>query len=110
MILIAIVIIIIVALILKSYSDYSDKKARREGIYQKYGHTELSEKIINKTVWVGETSDQLLDSLGKPIDIDENVLKTKRKEVWKYCRKSTNRYGFKVKVENDIVIGWDEKM
>ena len=101
------VLVIIVFFILNSFLA---KKARKERIYQKYGHTEIAEKIINQMFWVGQTSEQLLDSLGKPIDIDENVLKTKKKEIWKYCQKSTNRFGLKIRVENGIVVGWDEKL
>lgn len=101
------ILIIIAFFILTSYSS---KKAREKRIYQKYGHTEIAENIIKKVIWVGETSDQLLDSLGRPCDIDENVLKTKKKETWKYCRKSTNRFGLKIIVENGFVVGWDEKL
>ena len=96
--------------LLCSLNSYQLKKARRDLIYKKYGQNEVAEKIIKKTVWVGETKEQLRDSLGAPCDIDENVLKTKVKEVWKYHQKSANRYGFKVKVENGIVVGWDEKL
>jgi hypothetical protein len=84
--------------------------ARRSRIYQKYGRTEIAERIIKKTVWVGETAEQLRDSLGAPLDIDEKVLKTKRKEIWKYVRKGKNRYGLKFTVENGAVVGWDEKL
>ncbi len=84
-------------------------ETRKDHIYQKYGHTELAENIINKMFWVGQTSEQLLDSLGKPIEIDENVLKTKKKETWKYYQKSATRFGLKIKVENGIVVGWDVK-
>ena len=86
------------------------RKAREDRIYQKYGHNEIAERIIKGTIWVGETSEQLMDSLGNPIDIDESVLKTKKKEVWKYCQKSANRFGYRIKLENSIVVGWDEKM
>lgn len=85
-------------------------EARKESIYQKYGHTENAERIINKIIWLGETSEQLSDSFGKPLDIDEQVFKTKKKEVWKYYQKSTNRYGLKITIENGVVIGWDEKL
>lgn len=101
-------IIFIIALV--CLLSYLARKARRDGIYLKYGHNETAEKIIGKVIWVGETSEQLSDSLGQPVDIDENVLKTKRKETWKYYQKSTNRFGLKVKVENGIVVGWDEKL
>ena len=87
-----------------------ETQRRKEEIYQKYGRTEIADKIINATIWVGETKEQLEDSLGKPIDVDEVVLKTKRKEVWKYCPKGTNRFGLRITMENDVAVGWDEKM
>ncbi len=83
--------------------------ARRERVYAKYGHTEDAKRIISRKVWVGETAEQLRDSLGTPEDIDEKVLKTKRKEIWKYDRKGVNRFGLKFTVENGVVVGWDEK-
>jgi hypothetical protein len=85
-------------------------KARRDRIYVKYGRTEIAERIIGKTVWVGETEDQLRDSFGAPVDIDEKVLKTKRKQIWKYAHRGGNRYGLRFTVENGIVVGWDEKL
>jgi len=95
---------------LVALNSHLSKKDRRDRIYRKYGQNETAEKIIKKTVWVGETKEQLRDSLGAPCDIDENVLETKVKESWKYYQKSANRYGLKIKVENDVVIGWDEKL
>lgn len=82
---------------------------RRRNLCRKYG-LEIAEKILRKTVWVGETAEQLVESLGHPIDIDENVLKTKKREIWKYYSRGTNRYGLRVKVENGEVVGWDEKL
>ena len=89
---------------------WSDKAMRRARIYSKYGRTDIAERILNKQVWVGESAEQLRDSMGDPLDIDEKVLKTKRKEVWKYVRKGVNRYGLKFTVENGFVVGWDEKL
>ncbi len=113
--LVIILVIVIVGIFIFSSYLIEKEKARKERekkeyIYQKYGHTDIAERIINKSVWVGETTEQLIDSLGEPIDIDESVLKTKKKEVWKYYQKSSTRYGFKAKVENGIVVGWDEKL
>jgi hypothetical protein len=98
----------VVALVM--WADASAAKARRERVYKKYGPTEVAERIIKKTVWVGETAEQLRDSFGNPLDIDEKVLKTKRREIWKYVRKGKNRYGLKFTVENGVLVGWDEKM
>ncbi|MFA5255198.1 MAG: DUF2845 domain-containing protein [Candidatus Omnitrophota bacterium] len=111
------IIAILIIIAIFTFLSYKKKKVllekqktRKEYIYNKYGHNETADRIINKTVWVGETADQLRDSLGNPIDIDENVLKTKRKETWKYCQKSTNRFGLKIRVDNGSVVGWDEKL
>lgn len=105
-----IIICIIASVVLCIVTSLVTARQRREKIYQKYGHTEIADRIIKKMFWVGQTSDQLLDSLGQPLDIDETVLKTKKKEIWKYCQKSPSRYGLKIKVENGIVVGWDEKL
>ncbi len=114
---IAIVVVVFLIAALVVLSNVSAEKKRKEQaerrravIYQKYGHTEIAEKILNQTVWVGETGEQLRDSLGAPLDIDEKVLKTKRKEIWKYVRKGANRFGYKFTLENGVVVGWDEKM
>ena len=87
-----------------------EKEERQEYLLQKYGDKEIVEKIMSRTVWVGQTDGQLVDSLGAPEDIDQKVLKTKKKEVWKYYHVSGNRYGLRVTLDNDEVIGWDEKM
>mgnify|MGYP001571350698 CR=1 FL=1 len=111
---IAFIIIVIGFWALNSYfckrKKIISENLRKERIYQKYGRTEIAEKVIQKTIWVGETSEQLIDSLGQPCDVDESVLKTKRKEIWKYYQKGANRYGLKIKVENDVIVGWDEKL
>jgi hypothetical protein len=84
--------------------------ARRARIYGKYGRTEVADRLIERTVWVGETAEQLQDSIGVPADIDDKVFKTKRRETWKYVRRGRNRYGLRITVENGIVVGWDEKL
>ncbi len=103
------IVFIILIIAFCALKFYATQKSR-DRIYQKYGHTQAAERIIKKTIWVGETTEQLVDSLGKPRDTDENVLKTKRKEVWKYYQRGVNRYGLRIKIENDTVIGWDEKL
>ena len=51
----------------------------------------------------------LIDSLGQPQDIDTKVLKTKKKEIWKYNHNGGNRFGLRITLDNDIVVGWDQK-
>ena len=75
----------------------------------KYGDSHLVEKLMAKSIWQGQTEGQLIDSIGKPLDIDQKVLKTKVKETWKYDRSGKNRYNLKVVFENGLVVGWDKK-
>ena len=59
------------------------KRKRRRFLVSKYGSEEIADAIMAQKVWQGMTSEQLVDSWGRPEDIDETVYKTKRKEVWK---------------------------
>ncbi len=76
---------------------------------RKYGDATIVQRIIKKQIWQGATGEQMVDSLGKPADIDETVMKTKIKTVWKYHKTGKNRYKLRVTLENDIVIGWEFK-
>lgn len=102
---VVVVILVIVAVI----NAAMKAEERKQRIYQKYGRTRIAENIIAKTIWIGETADQLFESLGQPLDIDQKVLKTKKKEIWKYNQTGTNRYSLKITLDNDIVVGWDLK-
>lgn len=82
---------------------------RRVMLLEKYGNHEVVENIISRSFWQGQTAEQLMDSLGNPHDTDFKVLKTKTKEVWKYRHQGANRYGLRITLENDEVIGWDQK-
>lgn len=84
--------------------------SRKKRIREKYGNGELAHRIINGVIWQGQTSAQLIDSKGEPVDIDQKVLKTKAKEVWKYHQTGRNRFGLRITLENGVVIGWDEKL
>ena len=87
---------------------YRNKK-RRAYLWAKYQDDDLVKSIMDQSFWQGQTSEQLLDSLGKPSDIDEKVLKTKKKEIWKYQHRGGNRYGLRITLDNDEVVGWDQK-
>lgn len=85
------------------------EQARRDKLTQKYGDEKLVEAIVNRLFWQGQTASQLIDSLGHPIDVDKKIMKTKKKEVWKYNHMGGNRFGLRITLENDVVVGWDEK-
>jgi len=82
---------------------------RRSALVDKYGDEELVRDIEQGYYWQGQTAEQLRDALGDPDDIDEKVLKTKIKSVWKYYPQGVNRYGLRVKLDDAVVTGWDQK-
>ena len=88
---------------------YISNKAKRERLMKKYNDEELVDKLMSGSFWQGQTKEELTDSLGFPLDVDEKVLKTKIKETWKYKKTGNNRYALKIFIENEIVIGWDKK-
>ena len=85
------------------------EKRQRESLLAKYGDKEIVDRIMRKMWWQGQTSEQLHDSLGEPIDIEQHVMKTKTKEVWKYNQTGKGRFGLRITIEDGKVIGWDEK-
>lgn len=85
------------------------KKKRREMLMLKYNDIDIVESVMNGEYWQGQTAIQLLDSLGYPHSEDKKVLKTKTSETWKYDHRGSNRYGLRVTLENDIVVGWNKK-
>jgi hypothetical protein len=88
---------------------YFQKRKRREHLMKKYGDQRLVNRLMDGYFWENQTSEQLLDSLGKPADIDVKILKTKKKEIWKYNHRGGNRYGLRITLDNDLVIGWEQK-
>lgn len=100
---------VIAIIALAIWYQTAQKRKRRDDLMAKYNDTELVDKLMERYFWQGQTSEQLLDSLGNPEDVDEKVLKTKKKEVWKYNHRGGNRYALRVTLDNDIVVGWDQK-
>lgn len=95
------VALLVVALCIWGY------RQRRRHLTEKYGDPEIASRIMRGVIWQGETEEQLLDSLGKPEDIDRKVLKTKTKEIWKYRPTARNRFGLKVTLDDGVVVGWE---
>jgi hypothetical protein len=87
----------------------ANREARRTALLEKYGDAKLVELIMSGSVWEGQTAEQVKDSVGEPEAIDEKVLKTKKKEVWKYGYEGGNRYNLRVTLDNDAVVGWDKR-
>ncbi|AZG97077.1 DUF2845 domain-containing protein [Proteus mirabilis] len=100
-----VILVVVGFFVLSSYQE----KARRERLIEKYGDVDLVDRLMKKMFWQGQSEEQLIDSLGKPVDIDQRVMKTKVKEVWKYNKTGKGRYALRITLENGEVIGWDQK-
>lgn len=100
-------VIVVIGLIV--WYKSAQKKKRREQLMAKYQDAKLVGKLMERSFWQGQTSGQLRDSLGEPANIDEKILQTKKKEIWKYNHQGGNRYGLRITLDNDVVVGWDQK-
>lgn len=101
--------LIIVATVIWFVANQVQKAAKQRALLAKYGDKEIVERLMGRMFWVGQSTEQLLDSLGSPEAIDQKVLKTKKKEIWKYNHRGGNRYGLRITLDNDEVVGWDKK-
>ena len=103
------IVIVVIGVALFIYLKNKKKKERIASLTQKYGDPFIVEKIMAETVWIGQTAEQLTDALGSPPGTDQKILKTKKKEIWKYGHQGGNRYTLRITLDDDIVIGWDDK-
>ena len=83
--------------------------AKRARLMMKSRDEELIERLLEEKFWVGQTKEQLINSLGEPLDVNQKVLKTKVKEVWKYEQTGKNRYGLKITLDDGVVVGWNQE-
>lgn len=105
-----VVVLIGIFILLGIYASNKREKERRIELLTKYlGDIEAVDNIMNQRVWEGQTAEQLVDSLGRPVEVDEKVLKTKTKEIWKYNQTGKGRFALRVTLENNEVTGWEKK-
>ena len=83
------------------------QRERRQRLIAKYGE-QIAEMIIARQIWQGMTQEQLVESLGDPVDRDYEVKKTRTKETWKYGQTGRNRFSNRVYLENGVVVGWKQ--
>lgn len=97
------------AVVLVVWLKSSRKKKKLAYLMAKYGDAEIVANIYNHRFWQGQTAEQLVDSLGNPHGVDKKLLRTIKREVWKYNPRGVNRYGLRITLDNDTVSGWDHK-
>ena len=82
---------------------------RRLKLMARYNDQHAVDMIMSKKIWEGMTQEQLIDAWGRPVEVDERVLKTKIAHVYKYNRTGKTGFRDRVKLDDGIVIGWDQK-
>lgn len=85
------------------------RQNRRRKLLNKYGDENVVDMIMRQMMWQGMTTNQLIDSLGRPVAIDRKVFKTKVAETYKYVQTGRNQFAQRVMVENGQVVGWTQR-
>lgn len=108
----AVTALIIIAVLIYRWNAKRKKQKHNEWmayLHSKYQDDEIVELIADGKFWTGQTAEQLEDSIGEPDKVDRKVMKTKTKETWKYNLIRAGQYQLKVTLENEVVVGWDNK-
>lgn len=95
------------------FQKYQAKKeeerlARLQQLVSRFGACN-AQRIVNGEIWLGATAEMLVESLGAPDDIAEQQTARKIKYTYKYHRIGKNRYRLRVKLEDNVVVGWEDK-
>lgn len=104
-VMVVVVLLVVGAIAVKIVSN----QARRKRLMTKYGDAHAVDMIMKRSIWQGMSSEQLVDSLGRPAATDRKVHKSKVVETYKYDQSGKNRFRNRVKLENGVVVGWDMK-
>ena len=99
-----VVVAAILAIVGMVWLKFAKRAKRLAYLRGKYGDESVVQHIMSKTLWQGETAEQVRDSIGLPSSIDNNLLKTRKREVWKYHPHGRGRYRLRVTLDNDVVI------
>lgn len=84
------------------------QRARWEHLAARFG-PDAATGIMQGQFWQGMTAEMVMESLGRPQDVDEKVLKTKVKHTYKYRSLGANRYGLRIFLDDGVVVGWENQ-
>lgn len=104
-----VIALILGVVVLVIWLKVAAKRKKISYLMSKYGDPQTVAHIYGHRYWQGQTAEQLVDSLGSPHGVDKKLLKTVKREVWKYNPRGVNRYGLRITLDNDIVSSWDHK-
>lgn len=103
------VLLLVAAVVLGFVARAMAKNSRYARLLTKYGDEKLVDALLTQTIWQGMTAEQLRDSWGEPAAVEQKVMKTKVREVFKYKPLGRNRFRDKVTLEDGVITGWDQK-
>lgn len=106
---VAALLLLVAAAVLVFVARGLAKNSRYAKLMAKYGDETVVHALVTQTIWQGMTIDQLKDSWGEPVAVEQKVMKTKVREIYKYKPLGKNRFRDKVTLEDGIITGWDQK-
>lgn len=101
--------VIVTVVALAWWIQHARIQRRLAYLRSKYHDEDVVQKIFGGQVWHGQTHGQLQDALGPPAAIDNKLLKTMTRQVWKYHPSGVNRYRLRITLDNGHVAAWDQK-
>jgi uncharacterized membrane protein len=93
---------------LKAIRQDARKRSRIQALREQYPEY-VVQRILSGQIWQGQSEDQLVNTLGRPVDIYRKVLKAMLRKIWKCKQTSAKRFGLRITVENGYVVGWDHR-
>jgi hypothetical protein len=83
-------------------------KRRRGKLLAKYGDPVQVTRMMQRVLWLGESADQVRESLGAPASLGQKA-RNKAAETWKYEPARGRRVALRVFLEDGVVTGWQER-
>ena len=106
---VATVILVALAIACQRAFAKARRAQRRAALVSKYRSETEADMILDRRIWSGMSTEQLVDCLGRPEGVDQQLTTRKQKEVWVYGRIGLNRYRNRITVEHGRVVGWTAK-
>jgi hypothetical protein len=99
-----------VAIFAGSFVYARHKRAvRLSNLRGKYADESIVQALMRHEVWEGQTREQLLDARGQPLSIDNVLMKTRTREVWKYQPNGRNRYRLRITLDDGVVVSYEQR-
>lgn len=104
------VALLVVAVVLGLGAAYWQwlRMLRAARLRAKYPDAELAQRLIAREIWEGQSAEELLDALGKPVAVDRHKRGGKQRETWNYLPYK-GRYRMRVSLEDGHVSSWHRR-